>query len=296
MKDDLYKPRVTKREQRLTIRGMDCRVHEWGDPLAPPLLYLHGWGDCAATFQFVVDHLRGERRVIAPDWRGFGDSAHNPEAYWFPDYLADVDAVLSALQLPPSIPVVGHSMGANVAALFAGVFPERVSALINIEGFGLPDSDPDDAPKNYRRWIETARSRREHPGFATPGKLIERIRERSPTIDDERARFVAACWTRQDAHGRLHLKADMAHRWPNAVLYRRAEVIACWQRIKAPTLLVCGAESDFRDGVKVWQDPARCPFPNARCVTVPAAGHMLQFEQPGLLATHLEDFLDEHEV
>lgn len=296
MKDKLYKPRVMARTRRVSIRQTECQVHEWGDPLSPPLLYLHGWGDSAATFQFVVDHVHSARRIIAPDWRGFGDSAHNPGSYWFPDYLADVDALLSALELPPSLPIVGHSMGANVASLFAGVFPERVSALINIEGFGLPDSNPDDAPRRYRRWIETSRQRREHPGYSDPKVLIDRIRDRSPTIDDQRARYVAACWTRPDAHGHLHLKADMAHRWPNAVLYRRSEVLACWQRISAPTLLICGAESDFKDGVSEWQDPARCPFPNARCVTVPAAGHMLHFEQPGPLAVQIEEFLREHEV
>ena len=294
MKDGLYKPRVPKRERRLSIRGIDYQVHEWGDPHSPPLLYLHGWGDCAATFQFVVDCLQGNRRVIAPDWRGFGDSGHNPQAYWFADYLADVDALLAQLGLPEPLPFVGHSMGANVASLFAGVFPERVSALINIEGFGLPDSDPGDAPKRYRRWIEAGRQRREHPGFANRQLLIDRIRERSPSIDDASARYVAECWTRQDEKGHLHLKADMAHRWPNAVLYRRAEVLACWQRINAPTLLVCGGDSDFDDGVSEWQDPARCPFPDARCVTIPAAGHMLQFEQPGSLAVLIDAFLGEH--
>jgi pimeloyl-ACP methyl ester carboxylesterase len=286
-----YEPTVERRERTLRINGVDYRVHEWGDADAPPLIYLHGWGDCAPSFQLVVDQLRGSHRVVAPDWRGFGDSGHNAAGYWFPEYLADLDGLLRALGIDEPVPVVGHSMGANVAALFAGVFPERVSAFINIEGFGLPDSNPADAPDHYRRWVEAGRQRRVHPGYSSVHLLLLRIRERSPNIRDDHAEFVASCWTRAGADGRLQLKADMAHRWPNAVLYRRAEAEACWRRISAPTLLICGADTRFREAMQNWHDEHDCPFPGARCVTIPGAGHMLHFEQPARLALLIDNFL-----
>jgi len=116
----------------LHLRGLDYRVHEWGDPQDPALIMLHGWGDCGASFQFTVDELQRDWYVVAPDWRGFGDSAHNDGAYWFPDYVADLDALLAALAVPEPCRLVGHSMGGNVAALFAGAFPDRVSGLVNV--------------------------------------------------------------------------------------------------------------------------------------------------------------------
>lgn len=91
---------------------------------------LHGWGDCGASFGFTAAALPRGYRVIAPDWRGFGDSGHNPAGYWFPDYLADLDELLEALGSNGPLPLVGHSMGANVAALYAGIRPERVAEAI----------------------------------------------------------------------------------------------------------------------------------------------------------------------
>lgn len=283
-----YRPQVTRRSRALQVRGMAYRVHEWGEPRHPALLMLHGWGDCGASFQFTVDALQRDWYVLAPDWRGFGDSAHNTGAYWFPDYVADLDALLTALSLPAPYRLIGHSMGGNIAALFAGAFPERVGALVNVEGFGLPDSDPTDAPARYRKWVEAVRDRREHPGYADIDELVERILQRSPRMPRQRARFVAEQWSAPDAAGRWHLKADMAHRWPNAILYRRAEARACWQQVTAPTLLVSGTATDFTGAAASWRDP---DYPHARHVRIDDAGHMVHFEQPAALAREIESFL-----
>ena len=105
-----YVARRAARSEFLAVRGLRCHVNLWGDaslvtPERPPLVMLHGWMDVGASFQFVVDALRAERFVIAPDWRGFGLSeAPRADSYWFPDYLGDLDALLDAL-LPaqPSI-------------------------------------------------------------------------------------------------------------------------------------------------------------------------------------------------
>ena len=283
--------RLPHRSSVRRIRGVDYHVNEWGDPQSRPLVMLHGWGDCGASFRFTVEALQQDWHVIAPDWRGFGDSGHNPEGYWFPDYLADLDALLAACELRLPLPLVGHSMGGNVASLYAGIFPARVSALVNVEGFGLEDSDPDDAPERYRRWIEAGQRRRDHPGYASLSELAARIRERSPGLTAERALWVAGQWTREDERGRLRLKADAAHRWPNAVLYRRAEARACWRRITAPVLLVSGAATGFAAAARRWQTSAREDFPGGRTVTIDGAGHMLHLERPGRLAAEIEAFL-----
>ncbi len=278
------------RTERLTIRGIDYAVREWGDRASPPLLLLHGWGDCAASWQFTVDAFQRDWRVLAPDWRGFGESGHNAAAYWFPDYLADLDALLDAFDLREPVPLVGHSMGGNVAALYAGVCPERVAALINVEGFGLADSDPQEAPERYRRWLDAGRRRREHPGYASLDKLVAKILERSPGIARDRARYVARRWARRGSDGRWRPKADAAHHWPNAVLYRRAEARACWQRIRAPVLLVSGSETGFEAQAALWRD-GDSGYPDARAVTVDGAGHMLHLERPEALAAAIEEFL-----
>ena len=159
----IYEPRVESRSTRHRIRGIDYHVREWGDPAQPLVVMLHGWGDCSASFQFTVDAMSSNWHVIAPDWRGFGLSHFRTDTYWFPDYVADLHALLSIYTPDAQANLLGHSMGANAAGLYAGVFPERVRAFINVEGFGLADSDPAAAPDNYRRWIERQVAARSNP-------------------------------------------------------------------------------------------------------------------------------------
>src|SRR6266702_3528352 len=96
------------------VRGLRYHCRCWGDARAPKLFMLHGWMDVSASFQFVVDALRGEWRVIAPDWRGFGLSEWaKGDGYWFPDYFADLDRLLGHFQPAAPAVLVGHSMAAT---------------------------------------------------------------------------------------------------------------------------------------------------------------------------------------
>ena len=129
----IYQPRRTPNGVFHEVRGVNYHVYEWGRDDSSLVVLLHGWGDCGATFQYFVDYLGADRAIVAPDWRGFGKSGHSGPAYWFPDYIADLDALLSIYSPDRPVALVGHSMGGNVAALFAGIFPERVSHLVNVD-------------------------------------------------------------------------------------------------------------------------------------------------------------------
>ncbi len=290
-----YQPRRDLREVRLSIRGIDYRICEWGKPDRAPVFYLHGWGDAASTFQLVADELDDEHRIVAPDWRGFGLSGRAGSAYWFPDYLADLDALLEAYSPDDPVTLVGHSMGANVAGLYAGSLPDRVAAFVNIEGFGLAPTDPATAPENYRRWIERGRAGERFASYASYEELARRLMHRNDRLTLERALFVAEQWASQDNEGVVRLRADPAHKLPNAVLYRREEAEACWRAVTARVLLVTGAETDFKPAVKSWldPDPERHPFHGAPTEVVPDAGHMVHFDAPDQLAAILRRFLAE---
>jgi pimeloyl-ACP methyl ester carboxylesterase len=146
----MYVPRRTSESRFISLRGLKYHVRVWGDPGSgpeqpPPLVLLHGWMDVGASFQFVVDALdaiEGPRRcVIAPDWRGFGlTQTPGADCYWFPDYLADLDALLDAMAPHGPIDLVGHSMGGNVVMSYAGLRPARIRRLVNLEGFGMPQT------------------------------------------------------------------------------------------------------------------------------------------------------------
>ena len=111
----------------LQIRGLRYHMRTWGDPRDPKLVLLHGWMDVSASFQFLVDALRRDWYVIAPDWRGFGLSEWVAGGYWFPDYIGDLEALVAQVSPDAPVSLVGHSMGGNVAGLYAGVRPARVA-------------------------------------------------------------------------------------------------------------------------------------------------------------------------
>ncbi len=294
-KTEIYKARVACRPARHDIRGIDYHVSEWGNRENPLLVLLHGWGDCGRSFQFLVDELKRPWFVIAPDWRGFGKTGSRATSYWFPDYVADLDALLAHYQPEEPVNLLGHSMGANVAALYAGSMPERVAAFVNVEGFGLADSDPLEAPANYRRWIEQSRVMPKYASYATYDELAQRIRKRNASVSQDKAMFVAKQWAEKTADGTIKLRADPAHKLPGAVQYRRAEALACWSGIAAPVLRVVGEDTDFTAAAKSWlhADGGSPPPYDAETVVIPGAGHMVHFEQPGRLAAAAEAFMQQ---
>ena len=190
------------RSEFISIRGARTHVRHWGREGAPMVFMVHGWMDVAASFQFVVDELQGDWHVIAPDWRGFGLSDYTlSDTYWFPDYLADLDAML--LHYSPDAPVnlLGHSMGANVAGLYAGVRPERISRFINLEGFGMMATQPQQAPGRYAKWLAELREPPVMRSYPTQKAVAERLQKTNPRLPDARAAFLAEHWSAQNEAG-----------------------------------------------------------------------------------------------
>ncbi|MCV2363841.1 alpha/beta hydrolase [Paucibacter sp. DJ1R-11] len=301
----IYTPRRPHDSDFLTLRGLRHHLLRWGattsaSPQKPLLVLLHGWMDVGASFQFLVDALSAlndERPILAMDWRGFGLSDNAPGSnYWFPDYLADLDALLD--QISPELPVdlLGHSMGGNVVMSYAGVRPERVRRLINLEGFGLPEAKPEQAPGRLATWLKELKEAPQLRLYASLEAVAQRLIKTNPRLSPDKAAWLAPHWSRQQADGSWQLLADPAHKRANPILYRKDEIVAGWKLITAPTLWVEGDASDLS---QFWGDRyPRADF-EARLSVVPrldkqmirAAGHMLHHDQPEALARCLEDFL-----
>ncbi|MBV8680205.1 MAG: alpha/beta hydrolase [Aquitalea sp.] len=269
-------------------------LRHWGPDEAPLLVMLHGWMDSSSTFQFLVDALAGHWHVVAPDWRGFGDSAWNAGSYYFPDYLADLDALLQHLSPTQPVRLLGHSMGAMIAGIYAGVRPERIARLTLVEGFGLNATRPEEAPGRYARWL---RERREAPGFNTLGSLsavASKLQERNPRLNAAAAYWLAEALTRTDDAGQLVYRADPRHKMVNPVLYRLEEAKSCWRRIKAPVQWVMGGDQwdhPMAKGVLDTLPERRACFALLQECMIENAGHMVQWEQATALAQVLEAFM-----
>jgi pimeloyl-ACP methyl ester carboxylesterase len=291
----LYEPLRASRHEEVTVRGLRHRLTWWGERTSSPIVLLHGFQDCGATWQFLADCLPADWSLAAPDWRGFGHSEWAPGGYWFADYLADLEVLLDMLAPDGPARVIGHSMGGNIAQLYAGVRPARLAWLVNVEGFGLPRTQAQEAPARYARWLDELGHPPREGRYRSVAQLAGFLRARNPRLTPERAEYIARAWTRPVAaaagDAEVELLFDPRHRRVNPVLYRREEAEACWSRVRAPVLLVKGDARDDRSAaLRAAADDIAAHVRALEIVTVPGAGHMVHHEEPRALAQHIVEF------
>ena len=291
----------------VSLRG--CRYHllQWGhaDTSEPPLVLAHGWMDVGASWQFMVDALSDafvqERRIIAFDWRGYGLTESPPtDSYWFPDYLGDLDALLDILSPGQPIDLVGHSMGGNVVMMYAGVRPDRIRKLINLEGFGMATTRPAQAPGRLGQWLDELRQHREGAidlkPYVDAAAVADRLVKTNPRLARDKAQWLARHWARPDAKGQWRILGDAAHKIINPYLYRVEEAQEIFKRITAPVLAVEASDDSLSQW---WKGKYTLEEYHQRLQAVPQhtvariedAGHMLHHDQPLELAQTIEAFL-----
>ncbi len=282
------------RTEKITLRGLRYNVRHWGNDNAPAVFFLHGWMDCSPTFQFLVDALSQDWHVIAPDWRGYGDSEWLSRPYWFPDYYADLDALLDHYSPGKPARLVAHSMGANIAGTYAGVRPERVAQLVMLDFLGLKPAIDDDSPNLIGKWlkfIENGPPQGLYPNFEA---LAARLMELDPRLSEERAEFLSCNIGRYRSDNMVEMACDPWHRVPSPMVYRIEDTMACWNRIEVPVLLLIADYGLVKQ--RFGNDPEEFnrrlgSFRNLQTVPVPDSGHNVQHDQPELVARAIEGFL-----
>jgi pimeloyl-ACP methyl ester carboxylesterase len=299
----VYQPRRKALSQFVPLRGLQYHVHTWGQPQpgTPPLVMVHGWMDVGASFQFVVDALGEERFVIAPDWRGYGKtSAGDVDNFWHPDYLADLDFLLDALCPGQAVDLLGHSMGGHVVMMYAGVRPARIRKLINLEGFGMPQTRPAQAPTRYARWMDELKALQKGEldlrAYESQAAVSQRLIKNNPRLTPDKAQWLAQHWAMPDAQGQWQIAGHAAHKVVNAQLFRLEEVQACYSAITAPTLVVEAQDNEmqrwYQGKYTLDEFHQRLQVvPQCQMQTLPDCGHMLHHDQPLALAGVIEEFL-----
>jgi pimeloyl-ACP methyl ester carboxylesterase len=304
----MYQELQPARSEFVPIRQLNYHVRLWGPATSalPPLVLVHGWMDVSASYQFVVDAFSQAfaqgRRIIAPDWRGFGLTAPPmpTDHYFFPDYLADLDQLLD--QYAPGTPVdlVGHSMGGNVVMFYAGTRPARVRRLVNLEGFGMPASKPTKAPQRYAEWMDELKALQRGEmalkTYDSADGVARRLMKTNPRLPQDKAQWLARHWARPNAHGQWQILGDAAHKVTNAMLFRLEEALALYAAITAPTLSIEASD----DSLGLWWKGRYTleeyhqrlqSVPDCRIARVEDAGHMLHHDQPQAVAALIEEFL-----
>ncbi len=299
----MYQVRRESRSEFVPIRNLSYHVRIWGQPGpgVAPLVMVHGWMDVAASYQFVVDAMKEDRHVIAPDWRGYGlTGSGGADNFWFPDYLADLECLLDHYAGDQPVDLVGHSMGGNIVMIYAGVRPQRIRRLVNLEGFGMPATRPEQAPARYARWMDELKKL--HQGeldlstYPEVDGVARRLMKTNPRLGQDKADWLARQWSRQNDQGRWEILGEPAHKITNAQLYRVEEILALYAAITAPVLAV---EAEHNSLDQWWGGKYTLAEYHERLKTVKDvrverianAGHMMHHDQPEVLAQHLDAFL-----
>jgi len=278
-------------DHTVDCRGLAIHAVEWPGPSDRTILLHHGFLDHARSWDPVARILAGSYRVIAVDARGHGDSGWIGTGgyYYFQDYVFDLRDVMDALVRGPAV-LVGHSMGGMVCCLLSGTFPERVKAMVSIEGAGPPACEPTEAPRLMAGWISgvrKARSKPSHP-MSDVKEAAQRLKSYNPRISESFAHHLAVHGTRAaEDGGGLVWKFDPVHRTRGPQPFYLEQARAFWLKVAAPALLVRGGLSPFR-----WDtsEEREC-IPSATRTEIEGAGHMVHHEQPDRLAAAILAFL-----
>ncbi len=299
----MYQVKRTPHSEFVPIRNLQYHVQVWGEPSPDktPLVMVHGWMDVAASYQFVVDALSHDHYVIAPDWRGYGRTpSGNVDNFWFPDYMADLDFLLDHYSPDRPVNLVGHSLGGNVVMLYAGVRPERIRRLVNLEGFGLPATTPDMAPARYVKWMDELkklhRGELDLKAYDAVSGVARRLMKTNPRLSTDKANWLAEHWAEENADGKWTIMGQPAHKVISAHLYQADEVLALYRRLNMPVLAVEASDNSldlwWKGKFTLEQYHERIKnVPNVEIGFIPDAGHMMHHDQPELLAAMIERFI-----
>ena len=260
----------------------------WRHSSGPRTLCLHGWLDNAASFLPLADCLP-ELDLVAIDLPGHGHSEHHhPSAhYHFAEYLFDVDATLDELGWT-DCHLVGHSLGAGIAAIFAAGAPERVRSCVLLDALGPISASPDATAQRLRRSL--LKNRHGSGKIRRFDSIDEMIRARRQVSDlsEEAARLICERGARHDGN-RFAWRSDPALNWVSPVIMSDEQALDLLRNIEAPVLgLTVTVDSPWASAEKF--EARRQAIPNARHILM-EGHHHFHMDAPGDIAETVGEFI-----
>ena len=276
-------PEPIRRERFVEVRGLSLCLSEWGPENGPTVVCVHGILEQGPAWEDVATRLAAQGyRVLAPDLRGHGRSAHVPasSSYQLLDFVADLDALTDGLANKPTL--VGHSLGAVLATLLAISRPDRFGALVLVEK-PLPSGAADEAADLLAAQLDHLATPPRHPLFPNLAAAVDRLRQATPALSEARAQALAERVTKSDAEG-LRWRWDARLRTRVGITQPGLELpryLALLRRLELPLYLVYGSASGV---LKEGQLAALLEaLPHARRFEL-TGGHNLHLEAPAELA------------
>jgi len=278
--------------QRLKLHYLD-----WGNEGAPHLLLIHGTQDHCHNWDWMAQELCTDYHIVAPDLRGHGDSEWvKGSQYSMLDYVYDMGQLIHQGDMEP-VNIISHSMGGTIACLLAGLYPEKVSSLVSIEGVGgvpMWYRNPGMHPKErILEWVNNMRSLagRETRKYDQLSDAFERMQKANPHLSEERARHLTIHGSNRNEDGTYSWKFDnYTHsRSPYSIPFEDMALI--WEQIECPTLLL-NAKQGF--GHRTGQNDTLKHFRRGQLIDIDNAGHWVHHDQFEEVMAILNKFLKEN--
>lgn len=282
------------RELRLAARGLTLAGLRWHEGAPVRVLCVHGWLDNAASFSELAPLLPG-CDIVALDLPGHGHSSHRGagQMQHFAEYVADVVAALDALGWESAV-LLGHSLGGGVMACVAGLFPERVRALLLVEGLAPQPAPAEKIRESLRAAIEAGqRGVGLSVGYACMADAVMARRKGFWPLSDGASERILARALTGDTDGTLRWHTDARLRQPSALRLSDGQVSALLGAIRAPTLLLGATTGLFASRDAHAARMAEVAGLEYACL---AGGHHLHLEAETApaVAACLGDFLARH--
>jgi malonyl CoA-acyl carrier protein transacylase len=278
-------------EEFLEFKGNQICVCNWGSQNNPIVLCIHGILEQGLAWQEVALPLVTKGyRVVAPDLFGHGRSTHLEmvTAYNSLTFLAQIDRVIQELPDQPLF-LVGHSMGAMLAAMIATVRPQKVKALMLVEP-PLPTDENKQEPINQlTTFLEYFASCPQHPIFPNVETAARRLRQATPALSAKFS-YILAQRTTKPCEGGVIWSWDTILRTRSTLNFNsfnggRSQYLEMLKHIQIPTTLVYGDRSQLNRPEDLQQQ--QTAMAQAKRVFV-SGGHNLHIEAASALALMIE--------
>lgn len=205
------------------IDGLHIEALSWGEPSAKPLIALHGWLDNAAGYHRLAPLLK-DHYVVAIDLPGHGYSDHKPAhaTYNLWDDLLVILAVADELGWE-QFDLIAHSRGAMIATILAASSPERISALVCLDGMLPPPTEASEAPAQLGKHLREYRGvkAKRLPVYESFDEAVT-ARCRSANMSEEASRPIVARALRGLNAEELERKPEGQYTWRSDARLRLA--------------------------------------------------------------------------